>query len=137
MFCLRALPCRARDVKLNPHRNVLLVNNREDDTNLEPNTLDAALLCEVHICLRKTPRRDEARMMASIFRTIKPGGALAVLELKKNPEYPTYLPRNIVDNFKRVGFKVEKSDEDYSRFAVFFLFRKPAIVRTRGWVTSP
>lgn len=122
---LEMLRRRTADSKLNPFRNVLLVNNRVDDTNLEPGVLDVALLCEVHICLRKKTRPDEARMMASIFRTLKPGGVLGVLELKKNPKYPTYVPANIVQNLSRVGFVLERAEADYSKVAVFYRFRRP------------
>ncbi len=115
----------AKDRKRNPHDNIVLVHNRVDDTNLKPNSLDAALLCEVHIGLRKVPEEDEAKMMASIYRTVKPGGRFLVLELKENDQFTDYVPQNIVDHFVKVGFELEKANKHHTGVAVAFLFRKP------------
>ncbi len=116
---------RARDEARNPYGNIVFVNNREDDTNLQPESVDRALLAEVHISLARKVGPNEASMMASIFRTLKPGGLLLVLEPRKNSAFPDYVPANIVAHFRGLGFELIRSDERYSEVTVAFLFRKP------------
>jgi ubiquinone/menaquinone biosynthesis C-methylase UbiE len=62
--------------------NVLVVQDRDDDVGLPPDSLDRSFLINVmHAFARSTGVSDEGkRFVASIFRATKPGGRVLVMD---------------------------------------------------------
>jgi ubiquinone/menaquinone biosynthesis C-methylase UbiE len=122
---IRLLHQRMRDRKLNPFDNVIPVLNRPDDVSLGADTLDAALMVQVHIYnLPDDP--ITRRMLASVHRALKAGARISVVEPKKDPQFPGLTSRTIAASFEKVGFRVDKIlEEEYDPSLWYLSFTKP------------
>jgi len=111
--------------ELNPHNNIVALVNRPDDTLLPPDSLDVAWVSQVHF--HNIPDLLEAnkRMIASIFRTVKPGGRLVIGD-EPNEHTPNPEP-NIIRHYTEAGFVKEKGPQtDPDSPTTFYIsFRKP------------
>jgi ubiquinone/menaquinone biosynthesis C-methylase UbiE len=125
---LNLLRERTADKQRNPHNNVIPVLNRLDNILLPPDILDVGLLCDVHLANSKNLQKIPADMIASIFRSIKPGGRLYVLDLKEmlnSNESETYTTEDTIGHFQNAGFKLTSADTAYTPERVFLSFEKP------------
>lgn len=66
-----------------PHPNIQIVHSREDDVGLASDSLDWAFLSNVHLMVDEAPDPDDLACLESIYRALKPGGRLAVIESER------------------------------------------------------
>ena len=71
---------RSGDIILNPYQNITCVKSGFDRTGIEDNFLDAALLCDVGFYRYAELDEINELMLESIFRSLKPGGRILVVE---------------------------------------------------------
>ncbi len=108
-------------------RNIEIVHSQPTDTTLKPACADAALLCNV---LHHVPQEQRQELVRSIARSLKPGGYLFVIDLRKvhNPPFHTYdqlVAREEVLNLaKNAGLELD-AEWYYLSYQYFLRFRKP------------
>jgi ubiquinone/menaquinone biosynthesis C-methylase UbiE len=118
------------DVKEKKLTNVEVVESAEAETNLPAACCDAIFLRRVYHHITKPLDFD-----ASILRSLKPGGKLAIIDFPPHPEYGKVkgVPKDredhgiqqkiLVDEVTKAGFQVEKIVEDWptSDYCVIFV----------------
>jgi ubiquinone/menaquinone biosynthesis C-methylase UbiE len=124
---LRAL--RA-EVKKRDLQNVAVIESGETETNLPASCCDAIFLRRVYHHLTK-PREFDA----SLIRSLKPGGKLAVIDFPPHPEYGKVkgVPKDredhgvqqkiLIDELTAAGFQMEKIADDWpaNNYCVVFV----------------
>ena len=120
---------RIKNEGIDPHGVVRLQLSRVDATLLEPGSLDAALLSHADFYAFPEMLPENVRMIADLYRTLKPAGALVVVQ--KMDILPDLLlvhgdsgPEVIERNFSAAGFVLEQQRGD-PRVEVYLRFRKP------------
>lgn len=89
------------DPERNPHRNVVAVQNADNDAMLAPESVDTVLMYQVSCLLRArsdleklgregllTIHDRQVQMVQSVYRALKPGGRLVVVDLIDDPDVP-------------------------------------------------
>jgi ubiquinone/menaquinone biosynthesis C-methylase UbiE len=120
------------EVKKRNLQNVTVVESAEAETNLPPSCCDAIFLRRVYHHITKPAEFD-----ASLLRSLKPGGKLAIIDFPPHPEYGkvTGVPKDredhgvqqkiLIDELTEAGFQLEKIVEDWptSDYCVVFVKR--------------
>ena len=111
-------------------KNVQVVESGDAETNLPASCCDAIFLRRVYHHLAKPLEFD-----ASILRSLKPGGKLAIIDFPPHPEYGKVkgVPKDredhgiqqkiLIDEVTRAGFVLDKVAEDWptSDYCVLFV----------------
>ena len=100
---------RMPDKSLNPYNNVKLVLNRKDDTKLPENLLDRALMVNIHFHAFPNLSTENKKMIASTFRSMKPGGVLLIKDGSHIKE-PT--SQNVIRHYEEAGFQLVNKEEN-------------------------
>jgi ubiquinone/menaquinone biosynthesis C-methylase UbiE len=108
------------EVKKRNLRNVTVIESAESQTNLPAACCDAIFLRRVYHHLTKPLEFD-----ASILRSLKPGGKLAIIDFPPHPEYGKVegVPKDrvnhgiyqkiLIKELGQAGFRVEKIVDDW------------------------
>lgn len=101
-----------------------------DSTNLPPNSVDFAFICDTYHHF-EFPQKT----MASLFRAVKPGGRLVVVDFRRIPGQSSDWVLNHVRGGQEVfekeitvaGFKKVRDESDLLKENYFILFSKPSL----------
>ena len=118
------------EVKKRDLQNVAVVESAETETNLPAACCDAIFLRRVYHHLTKPLEFD-----ASLIRSLKPGGKLAVIDFPPHPEYGKVkgVPKDreghgiqqkiLIDELTAAGFRMEKIVDDWpaNNYCVLFV----------------
>jgi ubiquinone/menaquinone biosynthesis C-methylase UbiE len=118
------------EVKKRNLQNVIVVESGEAETNLPVSCCDAIFLRRVYHHLTKPLDFD-----ASLIRSLKPGGKLAVIDFPPHPEYGKVkgVPKDredhgiqqkiLIDELTTAGFQMEKIVDDWpaNNYCILFL----------------
>lgn len=118
------------EVKQRELQNVTVVESGEAETNLPASCCDAIFLRRVYHHLTKPLEFD-----ASILRSLKPGGKLAVIDFPPHPEYGKVkgVPKDredhgiqkkiLIDELSKAGFQLDKIADEWptSDYCVLFV----------------
>jgi ubiquinone/menaquinone biosynthesis C-methylase UbiE len=119
------------EVKRRNLQNVTVVESGEAETNLPASCCDAIFLRRVYHHLTKPVEFD-----ASLIRSLKPGGKLAIIDFPPHPEYGKVkgVPKDredhgiqqkiLIDELTKSGFQVEKIVDDWPTMDYCVLFVK-------------
>src|SRR5271168_2563350 len=112
-------------------QNVIVVESKEAETNLPEACCDAIFLRRVYHHLTKPVEFD-----ASLLRSLKPGGKLAIIDFPPHPEYGKVkgVPKDredhgiqqkiLIDELTKSGFQLEKIVDDWPTMDYCVLFVK-------------
>jgi len=120
------------EVKKRELQNVIVVESGEGITNLPEGCCDAIVLRRVYHHLTKPLEFD-----ASLIRSLKPGGKLAIIDFPPHPEYGKVkgVPKDredhgiqqriLIDEVTKAGFQLEKIVDDWpaNNYCVLFVKR--------------
>ena len=113
-------------------RRIIVRKAGETETNLPPECCDSILMRRVYHHLTKP-----ADMDASLFRSLKPGGLLAVIDQEPHPgsSIPEGVPQNrgghgipqklLVEELRAAGFQVVTVPDDWPNKNYCVVFRRP------------
>jgi ubiquinone/menaquinone biosynthesis C-methylase UbiE len=118
------------EVKKRNLQNVDVVESGDAETNLPPSCCDAIFLRRVYHHLAKPLEFD-----ASLIRSLKPGGKLAIIDFPPHPEYGKVkgVPKDredhgiqqkiLIDELSKAGFQMEKIVDDWpaNNYCVLFV----------------
>ena len=118
------------EVKKRDLQNMVVLESGEAETNLPPFCCDAIFLRRVYHHLTKPLEFD-----ASLIRSLKPGGKLAIIDFPPHPEYGKVkgVPKDredhgvqqkiLIDELTKAGFQVEKIVDDWpaNNYCVLFV----------------
>jgi ubiquinone/menaquinone biosynthesis C-methylase UbiE len=119
------------EVKKRDLQNVTVVESGDAETNLPASCCDAIFLRRVYHHLTKPVEFD-----ASLIRSLKPGGKLAIIDFPPHPEYGKVkgVPKDredhgiqqkiLIDELTTAGFRVEKIVDDWPTMDYCVLFVK-------------
>ena len=119
------------EVKKRDLQNVTVVESGEAETNLPVSCCDAIFLRRVYHHLTKPLEFD-----ASLLRSLKPGGKLAIIDFPPHPEYGKVkgVPKDredhgiqqkiLIDELTAAGFQLEKIVDDWPTMDYCVLFVK-------------
>jgi ubiquinone/menaquinone biosynthesis C-methylase UbiE len=119
------------EVKKKDLQNVTVVESGDAETNLPVSCCDAIFLRRVYHHLTKPLEFD-----ASLIRSLKPGGKLAIIDFPPHPEYGKVkgVPKDredhgiqqkiLIDELTTAGFRVEKIVDDWPTMDYCVLFVK-------------
>src|SRR5580658_2444734 len=119
------------EVKRRNLQNVTVVESGEAETNLPASCCDAIFLRRVYHHLTKPVEFD-----ASLIRSLKPGGKLAIIDFPPHPGYGKVkgVPKDredhgiqqkiLIDELTKSGFQVEKIVDDWPTMDYCVLFVK-------------
>ncbi|HKN74967.1 MAG TPA: methyltransferase domain-containing protein [Candidatus Acidoferrum sp.] len=119
------------EVKKRELQNVTVVESGEAETNLPDSCCDAIFLRRVYHHLTKPLDFD-----ASLIRSLKPGGKLAIIDFPPHPEYGKVkgVPKDredhgvqqkiLIDELTKAGFQLEKIVDDWPTMDYCVLFAK-------------
>ena len=115
-------------------KNIITVQAAEAATNLPPACCDSILLRRVYHHFPQPPEMD-----ASLFKSLKPGGLLAVIDFPPRswlPDTKEHVPQNrgghgveekiVVEELTAAGFEVVSRPENWRDDDYCLIFRKPA-----------
>ena len=119
-----------QEIKTRNLKNVEVIESGEAETNLPALCCDAIFLRRVYHHLTKPLEFD-----ASLLRSLKPGGRLAIIDFPPHPEYGkvTGVPKDredhgiqqkiLIEELTKAGFQLEKIADDWptSDYCVLFL----------------
>lgn len=99
--------------------NVKIVASKLDDVCLPPESIDWAFLCEAHFIVEGDP--SSADCLRTIRRALKPGGKVAVIEVKDDPLRGKISMERLQSGFLTAGFAFDSKHDLYDReyFVVF------------------
>jgi len=103
------------------------VLNHPDDVNLKPVILDAAVLCEASFHCFREIHPDTVEMIDSIYRSVKPGGRLVILEQRdKIDGVPAKQSADVLAmHYERAGFIKKNVIDDYGKRLMLIELQKP------------
>jgi ubiquinone/menaquinone biosynthesis C-methylase UbiE len=118
------------EVKKRDLQNLVVVESGEVETNLPASCCDAIFLRRVYHHLTKPLEFD-----ASLIRSLKPGGKLAIIDFPPHPEYGKVIgvPKDredhgiqqkiLIDEVTKAGFQLEKVVDDWpaNNYCVLFV----------------
>jgi ubiquinone/menaquinone biosynthesis C-methylase UbiE len=118
------------EVKKRDLQNVIVVESGEAETNLPASCCDAIFLRRVYHHLTNPLEFD-----ASLMRSLKPGGKLAIIDFPPHPEYGKVkgVPKDredhgiqqkiLIDELTKAGFQMQKIVDDWpaSNYCVLFV----------------
>lgn len=118
------------EVKKQDLQNVVVLESEETETNLPVSCCDAIFLRRVYHHLTKPLEFD-----ASLIRSLKPGGKLAIIDFPPHPEYGKVkgVPKDredhgiqqkiLIDELTKAGFQVDKIVDDWpaNNYCVLFV----------------
>lgn len=118
------------EVKKQDLQNVVVLESGEAETNLPVSCCDAIFLRRVYHHLTKPLEFD-----ASLIRSLKPGGKLAIIDFPPHPEYGKVkgVPKDredhgiqqkiLIDELTKAGFQMEKIVDDWpaNNYCVLFV----------------
>jgi ubiquinone/menaquinone biosynthesis C-methylase UbiE len=119
------------EVKKRDLQNVTIMESGEAETNLPVSCCDAIFLRRVYHHLTKPVEFD-----ASLLRSLKPGGKLAIIDFPPHPEYGKVkgVPKDredhgiqqkiLIDELTKAGFQLEKIVDDWPTMDYCVLFVK-------------
>jgi ubiquinone/menaquinone biosynthesis C-methylase UbiE len=119
------------EVKKRDLQNVTVVESGDAETNLPASCCDAIFLRRVYHHLTEPAEFD-----ASLLRSLKPGGKLAIIDFPPHPEYGKVkgVPKDredhgiqqkiLIDELAKSGFQVEKIVDDWPTMDYCVLFAK-------------
>lgn len=119
------------EIKKRNLQNVVVVESGDAETNLPVSCCDAIFLRRVYHHLSKPLEFD-----ASLLRSLKPGGKLAIIDFPPHPEYGkvTGVPKDredhgiqqkiLIDELSTAGFQLEKIVDDWPANNYCVMFRK-------------
>jgi ubiquinone/menaquinone biosynthesis C-methylase UbiE len=119
------------EVKKRDLHNVTVVESADAETNLPASCCDAIFLRRVYHHLTNPVEFD-----ASLIRSLKPGGKLAIIDFPPHPEYGKVkgVPKDredhgiqqkiLIDELSKAGFQLEKIVDDWSTMDYCVLFVK-------------
>jgi ubiquinone/menaquinone biosynthesis C-methylase UbiE len=119
------------EVKKRDLQNVTVVESGEAETNLPASCCDAIFLRRVYHHLTKPADFD-----ASLIRSLKPGGKLAIIDFPPHPEYGKVkgVPKDredhgiqqkiLIDELTEAGFRVERIVDDWPTMDYCVVFVK-------------
>ena len=119
------------EIKKRDLQNVTVVESGEAETNLPASCCDAIFLRRVYHHLTKPVEFD-----ASLLRSLKPGGKLAIIDFPPHPEYGKVkdVPKDredhgiqqkiLIDELTKSGFQLEKIVDDWPTTDYCVLFVK-------------
>jgi ubiquinone/menaquinone biosynthesis C-methylase UbiE len=119
------------EVKKRNLQNVTVVESGDAETNLPASCCDAIFLRRVYHHLTKPVEFD-----ASLIRSLKPGGKLAIIDFPPHPEYGKVkgVPKDredhgiqqkiLIDELTQAGFQLEKIVDDWPTMDYCVLFVK-------------
>jgi ubiquinone/menaquinone biosynthesis C-methylase UbiE len=119
------------EVKKRDLHNVTVVESAEAETNLPASCCDAIFLRRVYHHLTNPLEFD-----ASLIRSLKPGGKLAIIDFPPHPEYGKVkgVPKDredhgiqqkiLIDELTKAGFQVEKIVDEWPTMDYCVLFVK-------------
>jgi predicted methyltransferase len=109
--------------------NLTAVVNGEADTGLAPESLDVAFLCDVYHHFAKP-----WTMLHSIYRSLKPGGRLVLVDYDrvpgKSPAWilehvsPRYDKATVISDFEDAGFRL-RDEETFLSENYLLVFQRP------------
>jgi predicted methyltransferase len=115
------------------HQNLTALPGAQDTTNLPADCCDSIFLRRVYHHFT-----EPAKIDASIFQALKPGGLLAVIDFPPHPGWspPAGVPKNrgghgmpqkiLIDELTAVGFKLATIPADWPGDDYCVIFQKPA-----------
>ncbi len=121
--------------ELNPHDNVVPVNNVATSTTLPPETLDLAFVSHLnHLMYRPLGRLEDIEMLYSLAETVRPGGHVLVIQFCF--QFEGTQPRDVVPlvtdprealrlNFESAGLILEAHHEFEGEDTVMYRFGRP------------
>jgi FkbM family methyltransferase len=116
-----ALEFLAERMKKQPpaNSNIEVLHSSFDDTRLEPASVDWGFLCEAHFFVEGDPQ--SVACIQSLRRALKPGGKVAVIEVKDDPRRGKVSLERLEATFLKCGFKVDSVQDMYDReyFVIF------------------
>jgi SAM-dependent methyltransferase len=124
---------RAREARLDPWRVVEARQSRVDDCGVAEATLDVAFMAHLGFYLQPELLDENVRMLASVFRAVKPGGRLELLE---------YLPpgrteKAMLAHLAAAGFTLESS-RYFAKYRTWHLsWRRPTATPRPRRATGP
>jgi ubiquinone/menaquinone biosynthesis C-methylase UbiE len=118
------------EVRKRELQNVVVVESREAEANLPASCCDAIFLRRVYHHLTKPVEFD-----ASLIRSLKPGGKLAIIDFPPHPEYGKVkgVPKDredhgiqqkiLIEELTKAGFELAKIVDDWpaNNYCVLFL----------------
>jgi ubiquinone/menaquinone biosynthesis C-methylase UbiE len=118
------------EVKKRDLQNVVVVESGEAETNLPVSCCDAIFLRRVYHHLTQPLDFD-----ASLIRSLRPGGKLAIIDFPPHPEYGKVkgVPKDredhgiqqkiLIDELAKAGFQMEKTVDDWpaNNYCVLFV----------------
>jgi ubiquinone/menaquinone biosynthesis C-methylase UbiE len=119
------------EIKKRDLQNITVVESGEAETNLPASCCDAIFLRRVYHHLTKPVEFD-----ASLLRSLKPGGKLAIIDFPPHPEYGRVkgVPKDredhgiqqkiLIDELTKSGFQLEKITDDWPTMDYCVLFVK-------------
>ena len=106
-----------------PHGVIHPILSRIDDTTLDPDSLDAAVMSHADFHTSAILLDDNRAMLESCRRSLAPGGRMVVVQLL-GPSMDE-MSANVVANFQAAGFTTVSTETDRERRVGYFLFEAP------------
>ncbi len=132
---LKIMEKRLPDKSKNPYNNVHLVLNRTDDTTLQANLLDLAIMINVHFHSFAKLSKENIKMIASTFRSMKPGG---ILLIKDGTHVSEPTSQYVIRHYQNAGFKLVSKEINSGHRQItdvgpeyFLIFKKPSLVNEK------
>jgi ubiquinone/menaquinone biosynthesis C-methylase UbiE len=104
-----------------------IIVSEPTDTKLQPECVDALLLCDL---LHEVPKEQRLLLVRSAVRALKPGGFLYLIDYRKSRDvkfdpYEKLIPRDdLIKICTDVGLRLD-GEFHYLKYQVFFRFQKP------------
>ncbi len=123
----RALDALKKQAQQRRLTNVVTVVSEATDTRLQPESVDALLICDV---LHEVPQAQRPPLVRSAVQALRAGGFLYLLDYRKSRDvtfdpYEKLIPReDLVKLCTDAGLRLD-AEFHYLKYQVFFRFQKP------------